>query len=254
MPADVLERHRRALQRLRATTGRRGLRPRRDATTSTTATRPSSRTPPARDRPGPVLRRQDRARRPRHQGRAGHRRARAGAARRRVGDHGLYAAGNVSSAVMGQTYPGPGGTVGPALVFGDLAAEDLTRRDRGERRRRSTCRWPSARPGARTSSWSRATCCSTTWRSGPLARGDNLDPAALRYTYDGPSLRCCVLRRGGRTFHERTRRRWTFRLRHRPGAGRAPRPVDPCARAAAEVGTAMLTRRSPTSGTRAGLR
>ena len=38
---------------------------------------------------------------------------------------GLYAAGNVSSAVMGNTYPGPGGTIGPALVFGHLAAEDI---------------------------------------------------------------------------------------------------------------------------------
>lgn len=37
---------------------------------------------------------------------------------------GLYAAGNVSSAVMGTTYPGPGGTIGPALTFGYLAAED----------------------------------------------------------------------------------------------------------------------------------
>jgi 3-oxosteroid 1-dehydrogenase len=40
---------------------------------------------------------------------------------------GLYAAGNVSSAVMGNTYPGPGGTIGPALVFGYLAAEDIAR-------------------------------------------------------------------------------------------------------------------------------
>lgn len=36
---------------------------------------------------------------------------------------GLYAAGNASSAVMGPTYPGAGGTIGPALVFGCLAAE-----------------------------------------------------------------------------------------------------------------------------------
>ena len=39
--------------------------------------------------------------------------------------HGLYAAGNVSSAVMGHTYAGPGATIGPALTFGYLAAEDL---------------------------------------------------------------------------------------------------------------------------------
>ena len=38
---------------------------------------------------------------------------------------GLYAAGNVSSAVMGYTYAGPGATIGPALVFGYLAAEDI---------------------------------------------------------------------------------------------------------------------------------
>jgi len=38
---------------------------------------------------------------------------------------GLYAAGNVSSAVMGYTYAGPGATIGPALVFGYLAVEDL---------------------------------------------------------------------------------------------------------------------------------
>lgn len=38
---------------------------------------------------------------------------------------GLYAAGNVSSAVMGRTYAGPGATIGPALTFGYLAAEDI---------------------------------------------------------------------------------------------------------------------------------
>ncbi|MEZ0580756.1 3-oxosteroid 1-dehydrogenase [Nocardioides sp. MH1] len=40
---------------------------------------------------------------------------------------GLYAAGNVSSAVMGYTYAGPGATIGPALVFGYLAAEDIAK-------------------------------------------------------------------------------------------------------------------------------
>lgn len=38
---------------------------------------------------------------------------------------GLYAAGNASSAVMGRTYAGPGATIGPAMVFGYLAAEAI---------------------------------------------------------------------------------------------------------------------------------
>ncbi|MGC5248133.1 3-oxosteroid 1-dehydrogenase [Gordonia sp. DT219] len=37
---------------------------------------------------------------------------------------GLYAAGNTSAPVMGHTYAGPGATIGPALVFGYLAARD----------------------------------------------------------------------------------------------------------------------------------
>ena len=36
---------------------------------------------------------------------------------------GLYAAGNNSSSVMGPSYPGAGGTIGPALTFGFLGAE-----------------------------------------------------------------------------------------------------------------------------------
>ncbi|MEU6621067.1 FAD-dependent oxidoreductase [Streptomyces litmocidini] len=40
---------------------------------------------------------------------------------------GLYASGNVSSAVMGETYPGPGATIGPAMTFSWLAAGHIAR-------------------------------------------------------------------------------------------------------------------------------
>ncbi|MGA1836939.1 FAD-dependent oxidoreductase [Herbiconiux sp. 11R-BC] len=35
---------------------------------------------------------------------------------------GLYAAGNTTASVMGHTYPGPGSTIAPAVIFGHLAA------------------------------------------------------------------------------------------------------------------------------------
>ncbi|MFJ7216957.1 3-oxosteroid 1-dehydrogenase [Amycolatopsis sp. NPDC098790] len=44
---------------------------------------------------------------------------------------GLFAAGNVSAAVMGRTYAGPGATIGPAMVFGYLAATRLADEDQG---------------------------------------------------------------------------------------------------------------------------
>jgi succinate dehydrogenase/fumarate reductase flavoprotein subunit len=40
---------------------------------------------------------------------------------------GLYAAGNTSASVMGHTYPGPGSTIGPAMVFGMLAGRHAAR-------------------------------------------------------------------------------------------------------------------------------
>lgn len=40
---------------------------------------------------------------------------------------GLYSAGNNSASVMGRTYPGPGSTIGPAVVFGTRAARHMAR-------------------------------------------------------------------------------------------------------------------------------
>ncbi|WP_149564477.1 FAD-dependent oxidoreductase [Streptomyces cacaoi] len=38
---------------------------------------------------------------------------------------GLYATGNASAAVMGETYPGPGATIGPAMAFSYIAVEHM---------------------------------------------------------------------------------------------------------------------------------
>ncbi|MFC7886268.1 FAD-dependent oxidoreductase [Streptomyces sp. NPDC057376] len=38
---------------------------------------------------------------------------------------GLYASGNVSAAVMGETYPGPGATIGPAMTFSWIAVNHI---------------------------------------------------------------------------------------------------------------------------------
>ena len=40
---------------------------------------------------------------------------------------GLYAAGNTSASVMGRTYPEPGSTIGPAMVFGMIAEQYAAR-------------------------------------------------------------------------------------------------------------------------------
>ncbi len=47
---------------------------------------------------------------------------------------GLYACGNDLQSIMGGVYPGPGITIGPAIVFGAIAARSAARRGRGEQK------------------------------------------------------------------------------------------------------------------------
>lgn len=42
---------------------------------------------------------------------------------------GLYSAGNNSASVMGRTYPGPGSTIGPAVVFGLISARHMAKKE-----------------------------------------------------------------------------------------------------------------------------
>jgi hypothetical protein len=85
---------------------------------------------PGRSRPGNTipsrrLRVQDRARRPRYQGRIAHCCLCPSAPGLTALIPGLYVTGNASAAVLGHSYAGAGSTIGPAMTFGYMAANDI---------------------------------------------------------------------------------------------------------------------------------
>ncbi len=139
---------------------------------------------------------------------------------------GLYAAGNVSSAVMGNTYAGPGATIGPALTFGYLAAETISAGDC------LTAHRPRHRD-RRRARLDRLLLVGE--RRAALPPRPRLDRPLLHARERRPPGAAVLRRRRTDVPRERPAAARPARLRHQPRPGRARLPVDLRHRSPADV-------------------